>query len=51
MINKHNTKHLKKDRLGINACNVKFNKMVGLVLPEDEKKGVEPIFTEKVEKI
>ena len=51
MINKYNTKHLKKDKLRINACNLTVNKMVGLVLPEDEKKGVEPIFTEKVEKI
>ena len=39
----NNVKHLKRYKQRINACSMASYKMVGLVLPEDEKK-IELIF-------
>ena len=48
IVNLKNAKHLKKDERRINACSVASSKMVELVLPEDEKKEVEPFFLRSV---
>ena len=50
MINKHNTKHLKKDKQRINTCSLASYSMLGLVVVRNEKKEIDLIFTDKVGK-
>ena len=47
MMNKHNARHLKKDKQRINALAWHSARYWDWCLPEDEKKAIEPTFADK----